>query len=297
MRLFDRLASVQGQVYVFISPHLDDTVLSCGGLIHQLTSAGERVINVTVITADQPDDVPLTWLARRNHAAWQLGDRPFAQRRIEDANAAAILGMESVHLGMLDAIYRRDADGHPLYTTNTVRVPVHSFDRSHFVPEIRQRLSEVFQRYDDRLINLLCPLSIGMHVDHVIVRSAVGELRGSHHIAYYEDYPYADWPGADSSRALVQGNAASWREKVILLEPEDIIARIAAAACYTSQLRGLFPSDAERLQEIVSARLPLIGRYARWRSNPLQIQARMSGALRAVIARTGGERYWYHVDE
>jgi LmbE family N-acetylglucosaminyl deacetylase len=292
----DSLMPVRGQVYVFISPHLDDTVLSCGGLIHQLASSGERVINVTVITADQPDDVPLTWLAGRNHTAWQLGDRPFAQRRIEDVTAAAILGMESVHLGMLDAIYRRDADGQPLYTANTVRVPAHPFDRSHFIPEIRQRLSKVFQRCDDQPISLICPLSIGMHVDHVIVRSAVEGLSGSHDIAYYEDYPYTDWPGADSSRALVQGNAASWSEKVISLEPEDVTARIAAAACYTSQLRGLFPSAAESLQEIVSARVPIIGRYARWRSNPLQIQARVSVALRAAIARTGGERYWYHVD-
>src|SRR5688572_14693830 len=126
MLTIDRLTPERGQVYVFISPHLDDTVLSCGGLIHQLASTGEQVVNVTVITADQPDDVPFTWLAGRNHAAWALGNKPFAQRRIEDANAAAILGMESVHLGMLDAIYRRDADGHPLYTTSTVRVPVHS---------------------------------------------------------------------------------------------------------------------------------------------------------------------------
>ena len=45
-------------VHLFISPHLDDVVLSCGGYIHRLTTSGEKVVIVTVITADVPAGRP-----------------------------------------------------------------------------------------------------------------------------------------------------------------------------------------------------------------------------------------------
>ena len=45
-------------VHLFISPHLDDVVLSCGGYIHRLTTSGEKVVIVTVIAADVPAGRP-----------------------------------------------------------------------------------------------------------------------------------------------------------------------------------------------------------------------------------------------
>ena len=55
---------------IFISPHLDDAVLSCGGGIARLTCSGERVTVVTIFTGDQSPGEPLSTLAVRSHASW-----------------------------------------------------------------------------------------------------------------------------------------------------------------------------------------------------------------------------------
>ena len=57
------------RVHLFVSPHLDDVALSCGGYVRYLTRAGELVIVLTVFSADPPAGTALSWLARRNQTA------------------------------------------------------------------------------------------------------------------------------------------------------------------------------------------------------------------------------------
>ena len=38
--------------HVYLSPHLDDAVLSCGGAIHRAGAAGEAVLVITVFAAE-----------------------------------------------------------------------------------------------------------------------------------------------------------------------------------------------------------------------------------------------------
>jgi len=98
---------METDLHLFISPHLDDVALSCGGYVRRISEAGKKVVVVTVMTADLPKG-PVSWLARRNHLAWHLGDAPFALRRGEDEAAVRALGATHRHLGLLDAMYRRD---------------------------------------------------------------------------------------------------------------------------------------------------------------------------------------------
>ena len=277
-------------VYLFVSPHLDDVALSCGGYVRRLTAASERVVIATVATADVVSGAPLSWLARRNHLAWHLGDTPFAARRREDIAAAEMLGAQYAHLGLLDAAYRRDVDGKPLYTKNTVGVPVHLDDWQNYAPIVRQKLEELVRIYAGDAVQVFCPLAVGEHVDHIIVCQSVEALCEPQNITYYEDYPYADQPNAVQKRLNSDG-AGHWQPKLIALAPAEIEARIAAIGCYASQVPGLFPSPLERIQEIARARLPGIGGYLDWQSSPRASHERMAASLKAYVARTGGERY------
>jgi hypothetical protein len=69
---------------IFLSPHPDDAVLSCGGWIDQLAQNGERPLVLTVFGGDRPAAVPLSAFARSLHERWQLGDdaRPAAVMKI-----------------------------------------------------------------------------------------------------------------------------------------------------------------------------------------------------------------------
>ena len=247
-------------VHLFLSPHLDDIALSCGGWVHQLTGAGERVVIAAVCSGDTPRGNTFSEAARHVHWEWQLGeDNPYAARRAEDIDACAALGAESLHLGFLDAVYRSDAHGEPLYTRNFIGGAVQDADWRGMYFRLIARLRPLMAAAE----HVYCPLAIGGHVDHVLVRSAA-EAAGSCVLTYYEDYPYAQ---KIATGALPLGDLAvltrGLHVRTVALTAVDVDARIDAIGRYRSQQFALF-EDAASMPEKV----------------------------RAYVAESGGERYY-----
>lgn len=244
---------------LFISPHLDDIALSCGGLVRRLASHGQRIVIATVCTADRPAGQPLSSAAQHVHGEWQLGDdQPYAIRRKEDEAACATLGASPVHLGLLDAIYRHDDAGAPLYTRNFIGGQVAEHDWQHFFPGIKTALQPHLRSAQ----RIYAPLSIGGHVDHVLVRQAVEEIAGDAPVMFYEDYPYAgktDWQDSGVTMGLAPA--------LLPLAEDEIAARIHAISQYPSQLFALFE----------------------------QTEA-MPEKVRQYASQAGGERYWMPID-
>ena len=272
---------------IFVSPHLDDAALSCGGAIAHLVGSGARVAVVTVFTADRPAGEPLSALARRTHASWGIGEEPFAARRDEDLAAMQLLAAHAEHLGLLDAIYRRSASGEALYGDQLVAPAAEDAER--FLPQLVAAL-EASALGAAREARVFCPESTGGHVDHTLVRTAVEQIVGAGRIVYYSEFPYSARPGVSAARP---DDAATSTAHALPLTAEEVDARIAAVACYASQLRGLFPSEAERLREIASARIPVVGRHLARPADVAASRERMAKAIRGDIERGDGERYWW----
>ena len=281
---------------LFISPHLDDAALSCGGLIHRLAREGERVVIVTVASADKPAGVPVSWLMRRSHLAWRLGNTPFAVRRWEDVAAAETLGADYLHLGMVDAIYRLDSNDRPLYPTSTVAVPIHPSDLKCYRPYLSRRLQDLLRVYGSGSLRVFCPLGAGQHIDHIVAREAVEASCLPSIISYYEDFPYARRTSVVRARLSRVAWPETWIQSSVVLSPDEVEARIRAVACYNSQLHGLFPSPLERLLEVIRARAPQLPRFLDRHPRPQASRERMASALRRYIAEVGGERYWRRED-
>ncbi|MBK8430550.1 MAG: PIG-L family deacetylase [Chloroflexi bacterium] len=101
---------------LYLSPHLDDAVLSCGGQIAQQTAAGLPVLIVTLMAGDPPAR-PLSAFAQKLHDRWQLdAATAVAARRAEDTAACDLLRADLQHWDIPDCIYRADpATGTALY--------------------------------------------------------------------------------------------------------------------------------------------------------------------------------------
>jgi hypothetical protein len=69
--------------YLYISPYLDDAVLSVGGPIAAQLMAGDRVIIATICTADPVIDGIFSPLAINLHHQWGNPARPYERRRQE----------------------------------------------------------------------------------------------------------------------------------------------------------------------------------------------------------------------
>jgi LmbE family N-acetylglucosaminyl deacetylase len=277
-------------VFIFISPHLDDVIIPCGGYIHRLTKQGMKVVVATVVTADDTSRLPPSWLARRNLKAWGIKDRVFAARREEDKSAAKTVGADVAHLGFLDCIFRRDADNEPLYTKRVKDIPVHPLDWNEYEPALQNALREFLKQYSSDNVRIVCPLAIGGHVDHILVRQAVEAVSDPGKRIYYEDFPYS------LHMEAYQKNVEQLASRVIVLSDEDLEFRLKASAFYRSQIPGLFPSQLDIFMEILRARLPIIGPMIPVWNNVPAAARRMDAIIRAHNSKIGGERYWTVID-
>ena len=226
---------------IFVSPHLDDAALSCGGGITRLVGAGIPVTVVSIFTADPPAEVSLSPLARYALATWVSSDRSFSSRRAEDRAAMGVLGARSEHLGELDVIFRRSKSGEPLY-----REPI-SAPAPDDVESLLPRLVAALQ---DSAVGttpnatVFCPMAAYGHVDHTLAREAVEQVVDGARITYYDEYPYCARWGASNADAT---GPHGWQLHELPLAAVEIETRIAAIGCYESQLRGLFPSHSSGL--------------------------------------------------
>jgi hypothetical protein len=102
---------------MILSPHLDDAVLSCGGLIADTHRHGVDSLVITVFNG-RPT-LPVSSPAKRFHARCGLADdHAMAQRECEDDEALDIVGASTRRLDLLEALYRKGSDGEPRYDTD-----------------------------------------------------------------------------------------------------------------------------------------------------------------------------------
>jgi LmbE family N-acetylglucosaminyl deacetylase len=230
--------------WIYISPHLDDAVLSAGGLIHDQTRVGTRV-EIWTLVCGFPPEADLSPFAQVLHFQWGFSsaEETVRSRRAEDKRAAFIVGAITVHFDDFpDCIYRRGADGEPLYPLD-VFVDPHSAEAD-LPPKMTAALSSRLEP-DDVLV---CPLGIGGHVDHITVRKAVEELGRPlwycADVPYLLDHPEALGPLTNGARAEIRkassAGLSAWQDGI---------------AAYASQISTLFDSP-EAMREA-------IGRYGR----------------------------------
>jgi LmbE family N-acetylglucosaminyl deacetylase len=169
--------------WIYISPHLDDVVLSAGGFISDQTRGGASVEIWTICCGFPPITEPSPF-AQALHFQWGFSsaEETVRSRRAEDERAAAAVGAKAVHFDFLDCIYRRDPAGEWIYPIE-VFVPPQAADG-----DLVERMTAAIAarlRPDDVLAG---PLAIGHHVDHVTVRKAVEGL--GRPISFFADIPY-----------------------------------------------------------------------------------------------------------
>lgn len=240
--------------HIFLSPHYDDAALSCGGLLAQLSAAGEFTA-VATLFGGRPDYGRLSPFALMIHGRPLAGADPIDQRRTEERHALALLEAVSWQGDYLDCIYRQDAaQARWLYASEAALFGSVDPADDELVDELARWL-EVRAPLPDRAI-LYAPLAIGNHVDHQIVqRSAALLHERGYAVRFYEDYPYIvrDPAGLEWNLARL-AERSRWQGHVVPLKQADLQRKIDAVMAYPSQLGVLFPGDGA-LQERVAAAL------------------------------------------
>lgn len=146
---------------LFISPHLDDVVLSCAGALQRVVAGGNKPMIVTVFSEGN------------GHAL----------RRNEDARAAAHLGAQVAWLEFLDAP-DRSSSYRDFESLIFGRDPVDETLPREIAEKVRELMAA------RQVDTIYAPLGVGTHIDHRLCFEAVRRLESGPRVCYYEERPY-----------------------------------------------------------------------------------------------------------
>ena len=241
-RVEDSLAT--NESWLFLSPHLDDAILSCGALIQ--AAAGTRDVAVaTLFTEAGPG--PLTRSARAflQQCSAERADTLFEARKREDAAVLGQLGVRLHHFGAMDALFRRRegllpgiaalgrtvpelVHRYPSYRFSASRGRVSRGDRA-LIAELVGKVATLIEAGGFGLV--FCPLGVGGHVDHVITRMVGAKFPEL--AVFYSDFPYDQRFGPDENFLNAHG-LRPW------LWEEQLAGKQPLVRQYASQMGALF---------------------------------------------------------
>jgi LmbE family N-acetylglucosaminyl deacetylase len=243
---------------IYLSPHLDDVVLSCGGTVHRRALRGQRSLVITLF-AGSPDEDANTAFSQELKERWGGAQDPVGVRREEDLAALRAIGADAAHLPFLDCVYRRGPhSGADLYPTVAHIFGDVDKEEALLHLELLEALRPTLQAHPAATI--CAPLAVGHHVDHIIaLRAAFVLAAEGRTVRCYEDYPYAVQP-AEVQRALdaLGPCALGWERSCECFGAESLRAKTEAVAAYRSQISTFWP-DLDAMRRDVAAYAESVG--------------------------------------
>ncbi len=172
--------------HIFLSPHLDDAVVSCGGTIAKFVYQREDVLVVTIFTKN-PD---IKKIPKKFHK-FAIYD----QRKKEDQKALNRLSVDYKWLDIEERAYRVPLLKKP---TDIFKINLSGgLEQFSNITEIQAEIDKLIEKYPKA--KFYSPLSIGNHYDHVEVFLA--SLKYMVDYAIFEKFQfYVDFYGIISTR-------------------------------------------------------------------------------------------------
>ena len=208
---------------IYLSPHLDDAILSCGGLIFEQVRMGKQV-EIWTITAGIPDPNNLSEFAQTLHKRWGVETEATSTRLVEDMRACKLVGAIPKHLNWLDCIYRFKNNGEALIKAD---------DELFSVSPEKSLINKIGRYLADHIpvdAQIISPIGIGEHIDHRLTCNAL-QASGLDSL-HYADYPYATYDFKNSP----QLETGQWTRLPQVITEEGMKAWQQAVLAYSSQL-------------------------------------------------------------
>ena len=237
----------------FVSPHLDDAAFSAGGLISYLADKTSVTV-ITVFTKSGEEKHSLSALSYIRQCGYGVNELAgfYRNRRGEDREVFESRGVEVVHLGFLDALWRPKKQLYMIRKGMSKLInefkyiyPTHRWhiskgiiakDDEENLRVIEKKLREVVGKSE---AIIFCPIGLGRHVDHMMTREVCTNAFSK--VIYWEDAPYNLYHEYDSGheRFIKEKNLKGYMSKLNRKE------RKAMYPEYRTQFGKLFGGEKE----------------------------------------------------
>jgi len=217
------------KVQVF-SPHFDDASLSCGEHILSWLAAGFDVEVYTIFSQFESEYLSQDsqdFMRRSGSTAVQTFQH---ERSQEDSGSMKLLGVKNYYwLGLTDGGFRSDRHK-PVYSSHKELFSGIIADPPAWQAKLHKELQSVVHKDAE----VVFPLGVGHHADHLLVRNMLREIVPEAQQHCYVDVPYAfvasSWDLSQISRLLTLPKSLMWSSA----------QKLKAVEAYTSQVPTLF---------------------------------------------------------
>jgi LmbE family N-acetylglucosaminyl deacetylase len=249
-------------MHLFLTPHGDDVVLSCGGQIAQLAKRGEKIVIFNVMGGDPPIEYQPTQASRNEPLV--------AARREETIAAGKALGADVKFGPYPEAVYRVATSGGAFYPTDaTLYSTVHPNDPAKQAKRaaVLQTIMALFSIGAMDVIHI--PLGLSQHVDHQLVRDmglSLSQWRPDNIIVFYEDYSHS-LPSESMVQTALTGLGG---QSVVTIHPIDsasVETKMSAINCFKSRQGSAWDSP-ETMGRAIRTYMRTIGGEREWRFLP-----------------------------
>lgn len=203
-----------------VSPHFDDAVGSCGGMI--ASAAGKDTVQIITVFTQHPQ-YPLSEFAVHLHDMWNVEDA-VSIRTQENVQACQVLHANALSLGFTEAIYRIHNGKHLYPKEGDIFTEIADCDFS-----LSQKIADAINAFSNDHDTIYLPAGIGGHVDHLLVAMCRPYLNKNCQVRFYQDFSYEGTPYYQNLT----------RYELCFCE-EHFIQKKNAVQCYKSQLEMLF---------------------------------------------------------
>jgi LmbE family N-acetylglucosaminyl deacetylase len=216
---------------LILSPHLDDAAFSLGPLLAQY-SKSSRFIVATAFSksVNSPSSFAL---ACQLDKGLSVNEDYMAIRKKEDTGWAEAIGVEVIYGELPEAPHRGYNSAAELFGSLHPEIDVRK--------QLFEWITHLLRLY--KPLALLSPLSIGNHVDHILVRETAERFNNAEvPVYFYKDLPYA----GDSKNTLVQHylhGSEEMHEHFFGLHNKSIAAAHIATNAYKTQIPFQFGDE------------------------------------------------------
>jgi LmbE family N-acetylglucosaminyl deacetylase len=223
-------------IFIFISPHLDDAVLSCGQFIKDLAEYKKQVTVISVFTKAKRNTISPQAIDFLKNCRYKSATKLYNDFRNEDINVLKYLQVKHIHLNFTDAAWRIDKNKKPIYPNVYSQFSDNVSENDKPLTNlISSKIITLLKKQKGRYL-ILAPLSVGGHADHVIIQKIICKLNCPK--LFWEDFPY------NTNRKFLKTFFEKHKEFKLLFKLHGFGSskKDKAIRLYKSQIGSLFPS-------------------------------------------------------
>lgn len=178
---------------VFFSPHIDDAIFSCVGLIDNLQKQKKKIAVINIFTkACDYKKTTADIKKELKKTGFKSAKNLFLKRKKIEKEIAQKLKIDVYFLNFIDGLFRQNQNKNFLYPSYE-KLFSGNINNEDEKTELENILNKFFEK-SSKKTTFYAPIGNGNHVDHLIVKNIVGKLTKKHKnkLFFWDDLPYSN---------------------------------------------------------------------------------------------------------